>query len=52
MKTYVGDSAQVRGAEEFLLQNAGKGSGMRLLYVRNGLGLEVFLSLDRAGDAV
>lgn len=52
MKNYVGDFAQIRGAEEFVLQNAGKGNGMRLLYVRNGLGLEVFLSLDRAGDAV
>ncbi len=52
MKTYVGDLAQIRGAEEFILQNAGKGSGMRLLYVRNGLGLEAFISLDRAGDVV
>ena len=50
MKNYVGDFAQIRGAEELVLQNSGKGNGMRFLYLRNGLGLEVFLSLDRAGD--
>lgn len=49
MKNYVGNSLQTRGAEQYVLQN-GKGNGMRFLYVRNGLGLEAWLSLDRAGD--
>lgn len=49
MKDYIGNPLQVRGAEQYVLQN-GKGSGMRFLYVRNGLGLEFWLSLDRAGD--
>lgn len=49
MKNYVGNPLQTRGAELYTLQN-GKGNGMRFLYVRNGLGLEAWLSLDRAGD--
>lgn len=49
MKDYVGNSLQIRGAEQYVLQN-GKGNGMHFLYVRNGLGLEVWISLDRAGD--
>ncbi|MBE6769491.1 MAG: DUF4432 family protein [Ruminococcaceae bacterium] len=52
IKFYMGDPLQVRGAEELVLRNNAKGNGMRFLYIRNGLGLEVFLSLDRAGDAV
>ncbi len=49
MKDYVGNSLQIRGAEQYVLQN-GKGNGMHFLYVRNGLGLEAWISLDRAGD--
>jgi len=49
MKNYVGDYLQVRGAEQYVLQN-GKGDGMHFLYIRNGLGLECWISLDRAGD--
>ncbi len=49
MKHYVGNPLQTRGAEQYVLQN-GKGDGMHFLYVRNGLGLEAWLSLDRAGD--
>ncbi len=49
MRTYVGNPLQVRGAEQYVLQQ-GKGNGMRFLYVRNGLGLEAWISLDRAGD--
>ncbi len=49
MNYYVGNPLQVRGAEQYTLQN-GKGDGMHFLYVRNGLGLEVWISLDRAGD--
>ena len=49
MKHYVGNPLQLRGAEQYVLQN-GKGDGMHFLYVRNGLGLEAWISLDRAGD--
>lgn len=49
MRNYVGNYLQTRGAEQYILQN-GKGNGMRFLYVRNGLGLEAWISLDRAGD--
>jgi galactose mutarotase-like enzyme len=46
---YVGHPQQTRGAEKYVLQG-GKGEGMHFLYVRNGLGLEAWLSLDRCGD--
>lgn len=49
MKEYIGNSHQIRGAEKYVLQG-GKGNGMAFLYVRNGLGLELWISLDRAGD--
>lgn len=49
MKTYVGHPLQTRGVEHYTLQY-GKGDGMKFLYIRNGLGLEAWLSLDRAGD--
>lgn len=49
MKNYVGNPLQIRGAEKYILQD-GKGDGMHFLNIRNGLGLEVWLSLDRAGD--
>lgn len=49
MKGYIGNPLQIRGAEQYILQN-GKGDGMHFLYIRNGLGLEVWVSLDRAGD--
>lgn len=49
MKDYIGNPLQIRGAEKYVLQN-GKGNGMHFLYIRNGLGLEAFISLDRAGD--
>ncbi len=45
----LGNPLQVRGAEEYILQG-GKGQGMRFLYVRNGLGLEAWISLDRCAD--
>ncbi len=45
----MGQTAQVRGAEQYTLQG-GKGDGMHFLCVRNGLGLEAWISLDRAGD--
>jgi hypothetical protein len=49
MNYYVGNSLQTRGAEEYTLQN-GKGNGMHFLYIRNGLGIEAWISLDRGGD--
>ena len=49
MKDYIGNPLQIRGAEQYILQN-GKGDGMHFLYIRNGLGLEVWISLDRCGD--
>jgi len=49
MNEYVGNPLQIRGAEQYVLQN-GKGDGMHFLYIRNGLGLEVWVSLDRCGD--
>lgn len=49
MRYYVGNPLQTRGAERYTL-HGGKGEGMQFLYVRNGLGLEAWISLDRAGD--
>lgn len=49
MKDYIGNPLQIRGAEQYTLQK-GKGDGMHFLNIRNGLGLEIWLSLDRAGD--
>lgn len=49
MNRYLGNDAQIRGAEHYTL-HGGKGEGMDFLYVRNGLGLEAWISLDRAGD--
>lgn len=46
---YIGHSTQISGVEEHLLVG-GKGDGMRLLEVRNGLGLDFTISLDRAAD--
>ena len=49
MNYYIGNDLQLRGIEQYILQN-GKGHGMKFLYIRNGCGLEVWISLDRAGD--
>ena len=49
MKNYIGLNSQIRGAERYTLQD-GKGKGMDFLYVRNGLGLTAWISIDRAGD--
>ncbi len=49
MNTYVGNSLQLRGAEKYILQD-GKGDGMHFVYVRNGLGLEAWISVDRCAD--
>ena len=49
MNKYIGHPNQVFGVEEMRLTN-GKGDGMRMLYVRNGKGLEFWVSVDRCAD--
>ena len=49
MKYYVGHPLQTRGAEQYVLKG-GKGEGMNFIYARNGLGLEIWISLDRCAD--
>lgn len=49
MNSYIGHPSQLSGVEEYRLIG-GKGDGMRLLQVRNGLGLEFTVSADRAAD--
>lgn len=49
MKKYIGNPLQIRGVERYTLEG-GKGDGMHFLLVRNGLGLEAWISVDRAGD--
>ncbi len=49
MNPYYSNSLQIRGAEKYILQD-GKGDGMHFMYVRNGLGLEAWISVDRCAD--
>ena len=49
MNKYLGNPIQMYGVEEMRL-TGGKGDGMRMLYVRNGKGLEFWVSLDRCAD--
>lgn len=49
MNKYVGHTNQIYGVEEMRL-SGGKGDGMRMLYVRNGKGLEFWVSVDRCAD--
>ena len=46
---YIGHLAQIAGVEEVTLAK-GKGKGMTLLEIRNGKGLHITLSADRAMD--
>ena len=46
---YIGHDSQLCGVEEHRLVG-GKGDGMRLLEIRNGLGLELTVSADRCCD--
>lgn len=46
---YVGQETQISGVEEHRLVG-GRGDGMRLLEVRNGLGLAFTVSVDRCAD--
>ncbi len=50
-EAYIGHEHQICGAEEYRLVG-GKGDGMRLLQIRNGAGIDMTLSLDRAADIV
>ncbi len=49
MNKYIGHQNQIFGVEEMRL-SGGKGDGMRMLYVRNGKGLELWISVDRCAD--
>ncbi len=49
MNNYMGHPHQVYGVEEMRLCG-GKADGMRMLYVRNGKGLEFWVSADRCAD--
>jgi len=49
MNPYIGNEFQLYGVEEYILQN-GKRQGIKILHVKNGLGLELCISLDRAAD--
>lgn len=49
MNKYIGHPCQISGVEEMYL-SGGKASGMRMLYVRNGKGLEFWVSVDRCAD--
>lgn len=49
MNKYIGNTNQLYGVDEMRLVG-GKGDGMHMLYVRNGKGLEFWISADRAAD--
>ena len=49
MKKYIGHEQQIYGVMEATL-TAGKANGMRVLFVRNGSGLEFTVSVDRCAD--
>lgn len=49
MNPYIGQETQIYGIEEHRIVG-GKGDGMRLLEIRNGKGLEMSISADRAAD--
>lgn len=49
MNPYIGHEFQLFGVEEYTL-NGGKKEGMKILHVKNGLDLDMTISLDRGGD--
>lgn len=49
IKKYIGNTSQLWGVEEYTLSK-GKGKGMTILEVRNGMGLRLCFSADRAMD--
>lgn len=48
---YLGHEFQLFGKQEYVL-NEGKAKGMRIWHIKNGLGLEMCISLDRGFDIV
>ena len=48
-EAYFGHPSQISGVEEHRLVG-GKGDGIRLFQVKNGLGLEFTVSADRGAD--
>jgi hypothetical protein len=51
LNPYVGNDLQVSGVEEYSLIG-GKKEGMKIVHVRNGCGLDLYISLDRGGDLI
>lgn len=49
LNPYIGNSSQISGVSMYTLCN-GKGAGMKFYRIRNGLGLDLTVSLDRAAD--
>lgn len=49
MNPYIGHEFQLFGVEEYTL-NGGRKEGMKILHVKNGLGLDMTISLDRGSD--
>ncbi len=49
MNKYIGHTNQIAGVEEMTL-TSGKSDGLKMLYVRNGNGLELWISKDRCAD--
>ena len=49
MNKFIGHPAQIYGVEEYRLQG-GRGDGMHMLNVRNGKGLDFWISASRAAD--
>ncbi len=48
-RLYYANTEQVRGVEEYRLVE-GRGANMRMMHVRNGLGLEMTIAVDRCLD--
>ena len=51
MNSYIGHPFQVYGVEEYTL-SGGRKEGNKILHVKNGLGLDMTISLSRGGDIV
>ena len=49
MNKYIGHPNQISGVEEMRL-SGGKADNMRMLYIRNGKGLDFWISADRCAD--
>ena len=51
MNPYIGNEFQLYGVEEYTLHN-GYQEGVKMLHAKNGIGLDMTISLDRGGDIV